>query len=108
MVTTHTYLKPGAEPYPHIGELIRKKLRELHVSSPEAARRLGVTASTVRAYYRQPSVQFGIIWKLSIALNYDFLVDLISSYPPGFPVKSNDKLAELEKELEIYKGLLKR
>ena len=49
MVKTHTYLKPGTQPYPHIGQLIQKKLRELHVSSSEAARRIGVNSSTVRA-----------------------------------------------------------
>ena len=108
MVKTHTYLKPGTQPYPHIGQLIQKKLRELHVSSSEAARRIGVNSSTVRAYYKQPSLQFGIIWKLSIVLNYDFLSDIISTYPPDFPVKTNEKMANLEKELEIYKGLLRR
>ena len=108
MSSTHHYLNPGAQPYPHIGQFIRAKLRELHVSSPEAARRLGVSTSAVHAYYKQPSLQFGIIWKLSIVLNYDFLSDLISTYPPDFPVKTNEKMANLEKELEVYKGLLRR
>ena len=106
MSSTHHYLNPGAQPYPHIGQLNRAKLRELHVSSPEAARRLGVSTSAVHAYYKQPSLQFGIIWKLSMALNYDLLSDLISSYPPNFPVKPNEKLLELEKEVAILRGLL--
>ncbi len=108
MFPTHTYLKSGAHPYPHVGKFIRRKLMELHVSPPEAARRIGVNTSTVHAYFRQPSLQFGIIWKLSMALNYDLLSDLISSYPPNFPVKPNEKLLELEKEVEILRGLLKR
>ncbi len=108
MFPSHTYLNPGAHPYPHIGEFIRAKLRELHVSTPEAARRLGVSTSAVHAYYKQPSLQFGIIWKLSMALNYDLLSDLIAHYPENFPVKSNPKLAELEKEVEILRGLLRR
>ena len=101
MFPTHTYLKPGAHPYPHVGKFIRRKLMELHVSPPEAARRIGVNTSTVHAYFRQPSLQFGIIWKLSMALNYDLLSDLISSYPPNFPVKPNEKLLELEKEVDV-------
>ena len=108
MVKTHTYLKPGTQPYPHIGQLIQKKLRELHVSSSEAARRIGVNSSTVRAYYKQPSLQFGIIWKLSMALNYDLLSDLIARYPENFPVKPNPRLAELEREVEILRGLVRR
>lgn len=108
MSRSHTYLKPGAHPYPHIGEFIRAKLRELHISSSEAARRLGVGTSTVQAYYQQPSLQFGILWKLSMALNYDLLSDLIKSYPENFPVKTDPKIAELEKEVEILRGLLRR
>ena len=108
MFPSHTYLSPGAHPYPHIGQFIRAKLRELHVSSPEAARRLGVSTSAVHAYYKQPSLQFGIIWKLSMALNYDLLSDLISNYPPNFPVKTDPRIAELEKEVEILRGLLRR
>ena len=108
MFPSHTYLSPGAHPYPHIGEFIRAKLRELHVSSPEAARRLGVSTSAVHAYYKQPSLQFGIIWKLSMALNYDLLSDLIARYPESFPVKPNPRIAELEKEVEILRGLLRR
>ncbi|WP_332021727.1 hypothetical protein [Kaistella sp.] len=50
--------------------------------------------------YKQPSLQFGIIWKLSMALNYDLLSDLIARYPENFP--------ELEKEVEILRGLLRR
>ncbi|OWK73235.1 hypothetical protein CBW16_10820 [Flavobacteriaceae bacterium JJC] len=108
MISSHTYLKPGAHPYPHIGQFVRAKLRELHISTTEAARRLGVTTSAVHAYYNQPSLQFGIIWKLSMALNYDLLSDLIARYPENFPVKPNPKLAELEKEVEILRGLLRR
>lgn len=108
MSPKHNYLNPGAHPYPHIGQFIRRKLWELNVSSPEAARRLGVNTSTVHAYFRQPSLQFGIIWKLSMALNYDLLSDLIKSYPENFPVKTDPKIAELEKEVEILRGLLKR
>ena len=108
MFPSHTYLNPGTHPYPHIGQFIRAKLRELHVSSPEAARRLGVSTSAVHAYYKQPSLQFGIIWKLSMALNYDLLSDLIARYPENFPVKPNPRLAELEREVEILRGLLRR
>ena len=108
MTTTHTYLKKENHPYPHIGAFIRKKLHDLNISTPEVARRLGVTTSSVHAYYKQPSLQFGIIWKLSIALNYDLLSDIIAHYPENFPVKINEKMVEMEKELEIYKGLLKR
>lgn len=107
-MSTHRYLKSGAHPYPHIGEFLRAKLRELHVSTPEAARRLGVSTSSVGAYYKQPSLQFGIIWKLSMALNYDLLSYLIARYPENFPVKTDPKIAELEKEVEILRGLLRR
>lgn len=108
VLVTHSYLNRGKHPYPHIGTLIRKKLVELHISTTEAAKRLGVSTPTVHAYYKQPSLQLGIIWKLSIAANYDFLSDIITHFPEHFPVKVDDRLVEMEKELEILRGLLKR
>ena len=108
MSSTHRYLKQGANPYPHVGQFVRKKLHELRITTAEAARRLGVSTSTVHAYYDQQSLQFGILWKLSMALNYDLLSDLIARYPENFPVKPNPRLAELEREVEILRGLLRR
>lgn len=108
MHSTHTYLKQGSHPYPHIGEFVRRKMYKLHLSSPEVARQLGVTSATVRGYFQQPSLQFGIIWKLSMAMNYDLLSDLVACYPENFPVKKDPRIAEMEKELEILRGLLRR
>ncbi len=108
MTINQTYLKQGDHPYPHIGNLIRKKLKELNISSSEAARRLGVNSTNMHAYYKNPSIQFGIIWKLSIAVNYDFFSDIIAHYPTDFPVKVDEKVVDMQKELEILRGLLKR
>lgn len=105
---SQTYLKQGAHPYPHIGNMIRKKLFDLHISTAEAARRLGVKTSTVHAYYKQPSVQFGIIWKLSIAVDHDFLSDIMAYYPENFPVKVNEKMVQMEQELKILRDLLRK
>lgn len=107
-MSTQAYLRQGSQPYPHIGEFVRRRMHKLNLASPEIARRLGVTSRTVRSYFEQPSLQFGIIWKLSMAMNYDLLSDLIAQYPPGFPVKKDEKMAEMEKELEILRGLLRR
>lgn len=108
MSNPHAYQKNGNQPYPHIGNLIRKKLYEMNISTAEAARRLCVNTSSMHGYYKQPSLQFGIIWKLSIAINYDLLSDIMAYYPENFPIKVNEKMGAMEKELEIYKGLLKR
>ncbi|MBF8456005.1 hypothetical protein IV494_02325 [Kaistella sp. G5-32] len=108
MGTNRTYLQQGIHPYPHIGNLIRQKLKELNITSTEAARRLGVNSTNMHAYYKNPSLQFGIIWKLSIAINYDLLSDIMDHYPENFPKKIDPRIAEMEKELEIYKSLLRR
>ena len=115
MLHNRTYLIQGANPYPHIGSLIRKKLKELNISNTEAARRLGVNNTNMNQYFKNPSLQFGIIWKLSMAVNYDFLSDIMAHYPKSFPAKVSEEMVEmkktienLERELEIYKNLLKR
>ena len=111
------YLIQGASPYPHMGRLIVKKLKEKKIPNTELARRIGVSDTTIKGYFEQPSVQMGILWKIGIALDHNFFGDLVSH----FPVKLNDDVAiqqalkekddeimDLKKEIAIYKGILMR
>jgi hypothetical protein len=111
------YLIQGAAPYPHVGRLIEKKVNEKKITYTEVAKRMGVNSTTVKAYFEQPSVQLGILWKIGVALDHNFFGDLVSD----FPVKLNDDVAlqqalkekddeilDLKKEIAIYKGILMR
>jgi len=111
------YLEKSVNPHPHIGNMVRKAMFNKGVSQAELARRLGLTSSSVAQYFRQSSLQFGILWNIGIALNYDFLNELTNYYPStiAFNEKStlildlnekSVKITDLEKEIQIYKAAL--
>jgi len=87
------------------------------VSQAELARRMQVTSSSLAQYFQNSSLQFGILWNLGIALEHDFLTELINYYPVNisFNEKSKlvselkektEKITDLEKEIKIYKSAL--
>lgn len=96
--------------HPHLGEMVMKVMQEKRISQAEVARKIGVGQSTVAHYLRQPSLQFGTLWKFCIALQYDFLADFQKLYPNTMPPKDTteqQKIKELEKEIAIYKAALR-
>lgn len=105
------YLDKMEYPHPHLGNLIEKVIVKQRISRAEMARRMNVSPSTFNNYLRQPSIQFGILWKISIALKYDFLSELKAYYPPTMPSPNNDaereRIKDLEKEIAIYRAALK-
>lgn len=88
------------------------------ISQAELARRMQVTSSSMAQYFQQSSLQFGILWNLGIALEYDFFTELSNHYPANIPFNEKSKLVvelkqkteriiDLEKEINIYKSALR-
>lgn len=113
MSKNRRYLDKMEYPHPHIGQLVWKVMCEKKISKAEAARLMNVSPSSIANYLCQPSLQFGILWKLCVVLKYDFLSDLQQYYPPNLPadngvrLKTEEKIKDLEKEIAIYKAALK-
>lgn len=113
------YKIQGASPYPHIGNLIMKKVNAKNIPYSEVARRIGVTPSVFQTYLSQTSVQLGILWKIGIAIEYNFFADLMGHLPTHI-MNNNDsslqttikehqnEIRDLKKEIDIYKGILGR
>lgn len=118
MSDSKKYKIQGASPYPHIGNLIRQKIKDRHLTFAEVSRRIGVNAPVLHQYAKQESVQVGILWKIGIAINYNFFADLMAYLPQSLLTNSNanletsskelNEIADLKKEIEIYKNLLTR
>lgn len=85
-------------------------LKRNTTTKAELARRIGVGQSTVNSYTKLQSVQFGVLWKIGIAINHNFFTDLTPFLPPYMPGStmnsSSQEVIDLQKELEIYKKLL--
>lgn len=107
-MSLHKYLHPGEHPYPHIGNLMSKVLREKGWAKTDLCTALGISPSGVNVYCQRPSVQTGILWNAGLALKHDFFADLSAAFP--YPPEANNplqkRIAELERELEIYKSIV--
>ena len=97
----------------HTGQLLKQRLRERGVSAAELGRRLGRGRETIRRFFKNPTIQTSILLEISTALHYNFFKDLAALLPPDVPPALPDntapllqKIAELEKELEVQKALV--
>ncbi len=62
--------------YPHCGQLIQNYMATHQISKAFIARKLDVAPSTVNAYFRNQSLQIGIIWKISQTLEHNFIAEI--------------------------------
>lgn len=60
----------------HVGNLIAWMIQEKHLKKKDVAQHLNVHSTTLTQYFKQTSVQVGILWRLSQALQYNLLIDL--------------------------------
>ena len=113
------YKLQGIHPHPNLGKLIERKLKERRLTKAEVSRRLGITPSVFQQYIKQESVQFGVLWKIGIVIEYNFFAGLMEYLPEHILnsaqssfqktiAQQADEIADLKKEIEIYKGILKK
>jgi hypothetical protein len=95
--TSKKYKVQGDVAYPHIGSYLAQHFAKDGINRNELARQMGVANSTTTSYMKRQSLQFGILWKISLALKYNFIADLGSRLPIEF-VSARER--ELEMKLE--------
>ena len=111
------YQTQGAVSYPHIGRFLRQYFAKNGVNRAAVARELGVAESTTTRYMVQGSLQFGILWKISVAIKHNLLADLASRLPIAFATPREialetelkavqEELNALKLENKIYKALI--
>lgn len=117
--------QPEANPYPHMGHLLGKRIREKKIVRAALARKIGVADTGVTRYLAQPSLQMAIIWKVGLAMGHNFFAELSDAFPVQVPdealaatqqaadalikaqlAEKDQRIADLEKELAIYKGIV--
>ncbi len=109
------YLQKAANDVIHVGNLIAWIIQEKHLKKKDVAQHLGILPTTLTQYFKQPSVQVGILGRLSQALDYNLLIDLGERLNIPFETKAEKQLkaelattkAELD-HLKIELNLLKR
>lgn len=112
------YLQKSDNDVIHVGNLVAWMIQEKHIKKKDVAQHLNVLPTTLTQYFKQPSVQTGILWRLSQALNYNLLIDLGERLKIPFETKvekqlkeelasTNEELRDLKIELNLLKKIHK-
>ena len=109
------YLQKTGKDCLDIGNLVAWIIQEKHLKKKNIGEQLNIVPSTLNQYFKQPSLQVGILWRLSQALEYNLLIDvgerLNIPFETNTEKKLQEQLAAKEAELEHLKielNLLKR
>jgi len=112
---TKRYLQKLPNDNLHIGNLIAWVIQEKHLKKVNIAQQLNINPATLNQYFKQSSIQVGILWRLSQIMEYNFLADVADRLPISFETKKevilNNMLSEKEAELKSLKtelNLLKK
>jgi len=83
--------------------MLNRHVRKHRYYQSALARDIGVRPETVADFLRRPDNKLSYLWRISNALNYNFLAELSALLPPDMPSAPNAKdarIAELEKEVQ--------
>lgn len=117
MNAKNTSLTEPTTAYPHNGKLLQGYLTSHNIRIVDLARGMKVASPTVFQYFNSQSLQLNIWWKISQALNHNFLAELAEQLPVEHITAREKELQnqidalqkELEKtniELSVYKNIM--
>ncbi len=94
---------------PHNGKLFEHYVLSNNINRAEVARRMHMTNTSVYKYAESPSLQMGILWKASLALNHNFVAELGAALPVDYVTPKELELQNQIKALqEQMAGLQKK
>lgn len=70
------FLKPRKNDPPKLGNYIQWHIEQNKIRKRSVSDFLGVLPTTLNQYFKQPSFQFAILWRISHAVNHNFLMEL--------------------------------
>ena len=96
---------------PHNGQMLAAAMVERRFSSSQLGRAINKNSTAVNRLIAKPSIFAGDLWTLSTALGINLLDKLAIQHPIHTPSENEktlqQRIADLEKEVAIYKDLLK-
>jgi hypothetical protein len=102
-ITKH--ITERGEQYPIVGDFINYHIAQQGLTKAEVARTLGIRPNGLLAYCKQDTLQFAVLWKLSLVLKHNFLAQLSEYLPYRFETIREKALKEelAEKNVMIQK-----
>lgn len=85
---------------PHIGNMLRKYVKEKRIFQAVWARKQGIQPKNVLAYLKRPNMRIDTLFTICQILNYNFFKQISDALPPDMPPATEDASAARVKELE--------
>lgn len=120
MISTSNKYKNGkGDQYPVIGNFIHYHIVHNKIKKADVARQLGILPTGLNEYFKKESLQFAILWKLSLVLKHNFIAQLGEYLPYRFEsirekalkeelAAKNAYIQKLEIQLETFREIIKK
>mgnify|MGYP003604943262 CR=1 FL=1 len=99
------YKKDLGERYPLVGNFIHYQLIHNKIKKVDVSRSLGILPTGLNDYFKRDSLQFAILWKLSMVLKHNFIAELGEYLPYRF---ETIKEKALKKELAEKEAIIQK
>jgi hypothetical protein len=99
------YTLDRGEQYPLVGNFINYHISQQLVTKADVARVLGINPKGLAVYCKRDTLQFAVLWKLSLALKHNFIAQLGEYLPYRFETIREKALKQelAEKDAHIQK-----
>lgn len=95
---------------PQLGNYVHWYIKENKIIKKTVSDSLDVLPTTLNKYFKQPSFQFAILWRISHAVNHNFLMELGEILAIPYETKKEKELKtqldEKEKQIETLQTQL--
>ena len=113
------HLEKGENDHPDLGNFVNWYITENHLKKKDIADQLGIRPNTLQQYFKHQSLQFGVLWRLSQAMNFNLIMELAERLNIPFETKIEKELRaelaekealiqNLQVELGVYEKILKK
>ena len=103
--TSQQYLKQATNDCEHVGNFVHWFIKQTRTKKKDVASHLQVGPTTLNSYFKQQSLQFTIVWRISRAINYNLVMDLGQRLKIPFETEVEK---ELRKQLAEQEEVIKR
>lgn len=112
------FLKKRDNDPKNLGNYIQWHIEQNKIKKRSVSEALGILPTTLNQYFKQPSFQFNILWRISLAVKHNFLMELGEQLGIPYETKAEKALKAqlqekeehiklLENELRVYKQIHK-
>ena len=112
------FLKKRDNDPKNLGNYIQWHIEQNKIKKRSVSEALGILPTTLNQYFKQPSFQFNILWRISQAVKHNFLMELGEQMDIPYETKTEKALKAqllekeehiklLENELRVYKQIHK-